>query len=305
MMRIRVLGSAAGGGAPQWNCACGNCTRIREHSASTTPLTQESVVVSSDGRRWILINASPDIRQQIESFAPLHPRALRDSPIRAVMLTSGDLDHCLGLLMLREWQRLVVYATERVWQGLVHHNIMWRTFQRFSGQLQWHPLRCGADHEIRGAAGEPLGLSIHAFSVPGKVPLHLETLQDPHPEDTIGVTLSDGHTECTYVSGAQTVTEALYGHLNHSQCLFFDGTFWSHQELRALGITEKTSLEMGHLPVGGDDGSLVRLADLKVPRRIYIHINNTNPLILHESDESQLVRAAGWEVAHDGMELVV
>src|SRR5437764_14331957 len=169
-MKVRVLGSAAGGGCPQWTCACRNCRGVRDGSLRIEARTQECVAVSADGEAWFLLNASPEVRAQIESFPPLHPRRLRHSPIEGILLTNGDLDHTLGLLCLRESHPLVVYATEAVRRGFVESNVLYRTLQRFPGQVTWRTLRIGAETELSKGAGAPSGLSVEALAVPGKIP---------------------------------------------------------------------------------------------------------------------------------------
>ena len=166
-MLIRVLGSAAGGGFPQWNCGCPNCRGLREGTARATARTQECVAVSADGCDWLLLNCSPEIRQQIESFPPLHPRGPRHSPIAAILLTNGDLDHCLGLLSLRESHPLVIYATDRLRRGFTDGNVLYRTLDRFPGQVTWRSLQLGREAELADVEGRPAGLLVEAVAVPG------------------------------------------------------------------------------------------------------------------------------------------
>ena len=304
-MLIRVLGSAAGGGFPQWNCGCPNCRGLREGSVRAQARTQECVAVSADGAAWLLLNCSPEIRQQIESFPGLHPRGPRDSPIAAIVLTNGDLDHCLGLLSLRESHPLVVYATESVRRGFVEGNVLYRTLERFPGQLTWRILKVGREEEVVGVDGRPTGLALEAVAVPGKPPVHLEQLAPPDLEDNIGVRVREPKTGrvATYCSAAAAVTPDVRRALDGADVMFFDGTFWSSDELPALGLGTKRAEEMAHLPVGGAGGSLARLADVRAGRRVYIHINNTNPMLREDSVERREVDAAGWEIAEDGMEV--
>src|SRR2546422_9670600 len=193
MMLIRVLGSAAGGGFPQWNCGCANCRGVREGSLRAQARSQECVAVSADGASWLLLNCSPEIRQQIESFAGLHPRAPRHSPIAGIVLTNGDLDHCLGLLSLRESHPLVVYATEPVRRGFVEGNSLYRTLERFPGQVTWRVLKPGREEEL-SAGGGPSGLAVEAVPVPGKPPIHREGAGPPDPEDSVGFPIREGRT---------------------------------------------------------------------------------------------------------------
>jgi pyrroloquinoline quinone biosynthesis protein B len=307
-LNIRVLGSAAGGGCPQWNCACRNCRGARDGSVRIEPRTQECVAVSADGEAWFLLNASPEVRAQIESFPPLHPRGLRESPIQGVLLTNGDLDHTLGLLCLRESQPLVVYATERVRRGFVESNVLYRTLQRFPGQVSWRTLRAGAEVELRRDGGDPSGLSVEAFAVPGKLPVHLEGLGvDSDARDNVGLRIRErgSRRALVYLSGVARMTPDVLSAAERADCLFFDGTFWSEDELRELGASEKRASDMAHLPIGGPGGSLAALGGVGAARRMYIHLNNTNPVLREDSPERAAVERAGWEIARDGMEMVL
>jgi len=304
-MLIRVLGSAAGGGFPQWNCGCENCRGLRAGGLRARARTQESVAVSADGDQWFLINCSPEIRSQIESFPPLHPRGPRHSPIAAILLTNGDLDHCLGLLSLRESHPLAIYATERLRQGFTEGNVLYRTLDRFPGQVTWRRLELGREQELTGVDERPSGLSAEPVAVPGKLPIHLETGATSQPEDSVGFRIRERRTGrvVAYLSGVGAVTDAVRRALEGADCVFFDGTFWSSDEMPASGLGTKKAEEMAHLPIGGPDGSLARLGGLGAPRRIFIHVNNTNPLLREDSPERAQVEAAGWEVACDGLEV--
>jgi pyrroloquinoline quinone biosynthesis protein B len=304
-MVIRVLGSAAGGGFPQWNCGCPNCRGVRQAGIRARARTQECVAVSADGEGWLLLNCSPEIRAQIESFSPLHPRGPRDSPIAAILLTNGDLDHCLGLLSLRESHPLVLYATEPVRRGFVEGNVLYRTLERFPGQATWRALKTGREDEIADAGGRPIGLTVEPLPAPGKPPIHLEPMAARDPEDNIGVRIREHATGrvVTYVSAAAGVTDDMRRAFDEADAVFFDGTFWSSDELPGLGLGAKRAEEMAHLPVGGPAGSLARLADVRAGRRFYIHVNNTNPMLREDSPEHAAVTGAGWEIAWDGMEV--
>ena len=302
-MQIRVLGSAAGGGFPQWNCGCPNCRGVRAGTIPATPRTQESVAVSADGDGWFLLNASPEIRQQIESFPGTHPRAARHSPIHAIILTNGDLDHTLGLLSLRESHPLVVYATEHVHRGFTDGNVLYRTLQRFPEQITWRPLKLGREEALAGVDGRERGLFVEAVPVPGKLPIHLERHSVPDPEDNIGLRLREASTgrRLAYFPAAGGFTPAVREALDDADCVFFDGTFWSPDELPAQGLGTKRADDMAHLPMGGGGGSLATLRGLRAPRRVYIHVNNTNPVLRDDAPERKDVEAAGWEIAWDGM----
>jgi len=306
-VRIRVLGSAAGGGFPQWNCGCANCRGVREGSLKARPRSQESVAVSADGAQWFLLNASPEIRQQIESFPSLHPRGPRHSPLAAVLLTNGDLDHCLGLLSLRESHPLVVYATERMRRGFTEGNALYRTLERTPEQVTWRALKAGREEELAGRDGRSSGLLVEAVPVPGKPPIHLERAFPPDPEDSVGFKLRSGASgrALAYFSGVAAVTADVRKALDGADCVLFDGTFWSDDELPSQGLGAKRAAQMAHVPISGPGGSLASLAGLSASRRIYIHINNTNPILREDSPERAAVVAAGWEVAWDGMEVAL
>lgn len=304
-MIIRVLGSAAGGGFPQWNCGCPNCVGVRRGTLRAQPRTQESVAVSADGVSWFLLNASPEIRQQIESFAPLHPRTLRDTPIQGIVLSNGDLDHCLGLLSLRESQPLALYSTERILRGFSEGNVLYRTLQRFDGQAAWHVLELGGEERpLRLLDGAPSGLSLRAFAAPGKAALHLDQ-SNPVPGDNLGLLIRDDRTKksLSYIPAVGQSSAAVVAAASEADAVFFDGTFWSSDELIALGASTRRAEDMAHWPIGGPEGSLKFLAQLPAARRVYIHINNTNPILREDSDERARVEAARVEVAFDGMEL--
>ena len=301
-MRIRVLGSAAGGGFPQWNCGCDNCRGVRAGTTGAVPRTQESVAVSADGDAWVLLNASPEIRTQLAAFAPLHPRAPRDSPVVAVLLTSGELDHVLGLLSLRESQPLVVYATRAVHDGFVDGNALYGALAR---AVRWELLPLGVEVPVRAPDGRTTGLAVTAQPVPGKVPRHLEGRREPSPEDAVALRLRDtlGGGCLVHCPGAARIDDAVHAALAGADALFFDGTFWSDDELVRAGLGERTATDMAHVPIAGPSGSLAGLAAVPAARRIFIHVNNTNPVLRDDGPERRQVRDAGWEVAYDDLEL--
>jgi pyrroloquinoline quinone biosynthesis protein B len=305
---VRVLGSAAGGGFPQWNCACVNCRGVRDGRIKATPRTQESVCLSAGDGDWVLVNASPDIRSQIESFGALHPRISRASPIQAVVLTNGDLDHCLGLLSLRENHRLTVYATESVRRGFTEGNVLYRTLQRFADQVTWRSLTLGVEETVQRADGRPSGLRVTALAVPGKPPLHMEGLVSPlDPELNIGLRIRESASGrvLAYLPAVGRVTPSVCEGLDGADCVMCDGTFWSSDELSAQGFLHKSAEDLAHWPVGGQRGSLSVLSKITARRRVFIHVNNTNPMLRDDSPERKIVEAAGWEVAWDGMEIAL
>lgn len=295
---VRVLGAAAGGGFPQWNCGCPQCRAIRDGSRPCRSRTQSSVAVSADYRRWFLLNASPDIRAQIESFPALHPRGVRDSPLQAVLLTDAELDHTLGLLLLREAGDLEVHATAAVHETLRSGTSLLQTLGAYA-HVEWRPVATGTEVSLAD------GLSYRAFNVPTSKRTRFGTGEGD--ESVVGYRITDGDTGRTlvYLPGAQELTASVFAQLEGCTCLLFDGTCWQDDELIQLGIAGKTSREMGHLPISGADGSLEQLAPLLIERRIYIHINNTNPILLEDAPERRIVEEHGLEVAADGLELEI
>jgi pyrroloquinoline quinone biosynthesis protein B len=297
---LRVLGSAAGGGSPQWNCACPVCTAVRSGAGRTR--TQSSVAVSADHRRWFLINASPDVRAQIEAFPGLHPFGDRTTPLQAVLLTDAELDHALGLLLMREARGLRLYATPAVHATLCDGSGVLRTLERYS-TVDWRAVVPGADVPLAD------GLSCRAFDVPTTKRARFGPGADPEIQQgrVVGYRLTDGGTGGTlvYLPGVQALTPGVRAEIEGCDCLLIDGTCWCDDELVRLGLAGKTSREMGHLPIDGPDGSLAQLASLGVDRTIYVHMNNTNPILLDDTPERRIVEDSGMEVAMDGLEVQV
>lgn len=309
-MKIRVLGSAAGGGYPQWNCNHPNSRRARGRDPAASPRTQSSLAVSANEREWVLFNASPDLRQQINQNPILHPKqGLRDSPIKAVVLTNADVDHVAGLLSLRESQPLRIYATQRVLQVLQANsifNVLNPEYVRREAMVLEKPVT------ILAPAGTDAGIRVVPFSVPGKVALWLEN-PDQGPdfgtvkEDTIALEVRDSLDEIKffYVPACANMTPALRERLRRASLVFFDGTLWRDDEMIVSGVGIKTGKRMGHMSVSGDEGALAEFKDLDVARKVFIHINTTNPILLGDSEECAVVNAAGWEVSWDGMDIQI
>ncbi len=295
-MRVRVLGSAAGGGSPQWNCGCPVCAAVRSGAAPAR--TQSSVAVSADGHRWFLINASPDVRTQIEAFPGLHPRDGRATPVAAVLLTDAELDHTLGLLLLREARALRLYATAAVHETLCDGSGILRTLERYC-PVEWRAVVPGADLALAD------GLSCRAFDVPTTKRARFGPGADRGR--VVGYKLTDQRSGGTlvYLPGVQALTPQLRAEIEGCGCLLIDGTCWRDDELVRLGLAGKTSREMGHLPIDGPDGSLAQLPSLRVRRTIFVHMNNTNPILLADSPERRIVEDSGMEVAMDGLEVEV
>jgi pyrroloquinoline quinone biosynthesis protein B len=294
---IRVLGSAAGGGFPQWNCDCPGCRAVRDGTRPCRPRTQSSVAVSADRRRWFLLNASPDIRAQIESFPALRPRDGRTTPIQAVLLTDAELDHTLGLLLLREGRGIDVHSTEAARATLADGTSILRTLEAYC-PVRWHPVVPDADVSLAD------GLSYRAFDVPTSKRARFGSGSEKGR--VVGYRLTDERTgrSAVHLPGMQSFTP-VRDQLEGCSCLLVDGTCWRDDELIELGLARKTSREMGHLPIDGPGGSLAQLAPLPIARKIYIHINNTNPILLDDSRERRAVEDNGMEVAVDGMEVQV
>ena len=306
-MRVHVLGSAAGGGFPQWNCNCRNCSGLRRGSIRAAARTQSSIAVSADSERWYLANASPDIRQQIESFAGLHPRrGARHTPIEAIMLTNADVDHVAGLLSLRESQPLLIYATETVRGWVVGSNTIFRVLNVAPQQGRWDKIGLNKTRPLIGLDGKSSGILFEAFAVPGKPPAYLGLHAGPD-EATIGLRFIDERSgrSVVYVPGIKQIDSHLEQILRSCDCILFDGTCWSDDELIAQGVGTKTAFAMGHLQIGGAAGSLTNMTKVAEQRRVYIHINNTNPILDEDSSQRREVEAAGWEIAFDGMDFEV
>jgi len=312
-MLVKVLGTAAGGGFPQWNCSCRNCRAMREGTFAGPPRSQAQLAVSADGSAWFLINASPDLRYQIESFPTLHPHAtsFRDSPIHGIVLTSAELDASLGLLLLRESQPLTVYATEGVIRILTEDNSFCGTLRRRADQVRWRPITppdpSSSDsfclETIRGLSS---GIRCTPLVTGGAYPGYVapeRASQLPPEQASIGLFVEHLGKKFAFIPGSPTAEDSWLAELEKCDAFFFDGTFWSDDELIRVQGTGKTARQMGHLPVGGPDGSLERFSHLKRPRKFFIHINNTNPMLDESGDEYRQLTAAGWELAHDGMEL--
>ncbi|MBD0270744.1 MAG: pyrroloquinoline quinone biosynthesis protein PqqB [Acetobacteraceae bacterium] len=314
MLQAIVLGAAAGGGFPQWNSAGPGCRRARAGDPAAPPRTQASLAVSGDGgRHWVLLNASPDLPAQLRATPALHPKpegdAVRHSPIAAVVLTGAEVDTVAGLLSLRERHAFALYGAAPSLAVLAENPIFGALDP---GLVPRRPLPLGEAFEVRDAAGGGLGLHVEAFAVPGKVPLFQEQGgQDPGQADsgeTIGLRLStaDGGGDALFfVPGCAAMTDGLRNRLRGAACVLFDGTLWRDDEMIRARAGPKTGARMGHMSVDGPAGTLVAFAGLGVRRRVLIHINNTNPVLLADSPERAAVEAAGWEVAWDGMELRV
>lgn len=306
-MRVLVLGTAAGGGFPQWNCGCPNCRGVREGSLRAEPRTETQIAVTADGVAWFLLGASPEIRAQIEGAPPLHARGPRHSPVAGIVLANGDLDHVLGLLCLREAHPLRLHATRAVREGFTEGNALYRTLERFAGQVTWDELRLGEPRSLDLPDGRASGLSVEAVAVPGKLPPHLAGLRAPSPEDTVGLVIREAARgrSLAFFPSVGAPTPALAPALREADLVLFDGTLFADDELISLGVGMQRAAELAHWPLGGAGGSLAFLAELPARRKLLIHVNNTNPVLREGSPERAAVAAAGVEVARDGMEVTL
>jgi pyrroloquinoline quinone biosynthesis protein B len=306
-MLVKILGSAAGGGFPQWNCACANCSGLRAGTLRGKARTQAQVAISSDGRRWFLLGASPDLRAQIEANRELHPRreaggdGVRQSPIGGVVLANADVDHVLGLLLMRELQPLRVHATASVRRILTEDNSVFGMLQRVRDQVTWIDFVPGATFALRGAAGEDSGLRCRAYSLGEHYPAYVSAERRAElnaSEASLGLIIESGSGKrLAYMPAVPRIDDVLLKELDGSDVLLFDGTFFSDDELIRIQGSGQTAQQMGHVPVVD---SLRLLAEVRRPRKIYVHINNTNPMLNEAGSEYQQVRAAGWEIAEDG-----
>jgi pyrroloquinoline quinone biosynthesis protein B len=302
-MRIRVLGSAAGGGFPQWNCNCRNCDGVRSGALHAQARTQSSIAVTADSVNWVLFNASPDILQQLKDNPELQPaRALRDTGIKAVILIDAQIDHTTGLLMLREGrQPLQLYATDMVHEDLTTGNPLLDILGHYCG-VEWHRIGTSdASFTIPGIDG----LEFKAMPLKSAAPPYSPHRNDPHPGDNIGVRITDTKTgrSVFYAPGLGEIEPHVEAALREVDCVMVDGTFWTDDEMIRLGISEKRARQIGHLPQSGAGGMIEWMGRFAKPRKVLIHINNTNPILNEDSIEREELAASGIEVAFDGMDI--
>jgi pyrroloquinoline quinone biosynthesis protein B len=307
-MRIEILGSAAGGGFPQWNCNCRNCHSLRAGTLPAKSRSQTQVAVSNDGRAWFLLNASPDLRMQIERTRALQPGdGVRDSPIFGVLLTSADIDQIAGLLSLRELQPFRIYCTPSLRRILREDNSVFGMLNRVPQQACWTDVRLGEGFPLLTMAGMESGITCEVFSLADRYPVYLSDTRVAtlRPEEALlGVILtSSSGGRLAYMPAVPAINEQLLQLLDTADLVLFDGTFWSDDELIRVRGSGATAREMGHIAVSGAEGSLRALAGLRRPRKVFVHINNTNPMLDESGSEYREVRAAGWEVAEDGWRL--
>lgn len=304
MLNILVLGSAAGGGYPQWNCNCATCAGVRQGSIKASPRTQSSIAVSTDAVNWLLVNASPDIGQQLRQLPVLQPaRNIRDTGIAAVMLMDSQIDHTTGLLSLREHhQRLPLYCTQMVYNDLTSGFPVINMLEHYCG-VDWREI--ALDDDWIAIPGVP-GIEIKPLQIDSKAPPYSPHRHDPHPGDNIAITLRDTSSGKTvfYSPGLGGLQDTTRAAMQAADCLMVDGTTWTNNEMQTRGAGSKLASEMGHLPQSGSGGMIEELADLKC-RKILIHINNTNPILDDNSDQRASLAEHGIEVAVDGMQITL
>jgi pyrroloquinoline quinone biosynthesis protein B len=302
---VHVLGSAAGGGFPQWNCNCRNCDGLRRGRINAKARTQSSIAVSADGSNWVLCNASPDILSQLRSFPPFQPaRALRDTAIAAVVLVDSQIDHTTGLLMLREGGPLRVYATDCVREDLTTGNPVFTILDHYCG-IVWERMatESEAGFQVKGVPG----LHFRAVPLVSKAPPYSPHRKDPREGDNVGLQVRDDASGRTlfYAPGLGQIEPRLGAIFESADCLLVDGTFWSDDEMIRQEIGPKRARDMGHLSLSEPGGMLDVLSAYPRSRKVLIHINNTNPILDEDSPERARVSASGIEVAHDGMDIVL
>jgi pyrroloquinoline quinone biosynthesis protein B len=308
-MIIKVLGSAAGGGFPQWNCNCRMCAAARAGTPGFKARTQSSLAISANGIDWALLNASPDLRQQINETPELGARTdggLRHSPIKAVLLTNADVDHIAGLLNLREGQKFSIYGSDRVLTTLAANSVFNVVNPANAPRI---PLPLDKPLAITGADFD-LGFTVEAFAVPGKIALFLENAAagsnyGSREGDTIGLEIKDTKTGATffYIPGCAELDPPLAARIKGAGLIFFDGTLFTDDEMVTQGLSQKTGQRMGHISMSGPQGSMAAFEALGIKRRIYVHMNNSNPALEDGSDARRTVEASGWDVGFDGMEI--
>jgi pyrroloquinoline quinone biosynthesis protein B len=309
MLRVVVLGAAAGGGVPQWNCGCPVCRKARTDHPELRS-TQASIAISADGDHWFLINASPDLRQQLIATPQLYPRAgkLRHSPISGVILTNGEIDAVAGLLSMREGSPFTIYAHAKV-LSILRDNSIFNVLGENNVRRQ--PIDVDKAFEPALPDGSPSGIEILPFAVAGKSAWYLEGKAHPAGNDgagdTLGLRIGDSATGkyFYFLAACAGVTDDLKSRLAGSPLVFFDGTVWRDDELIAAGLGSKTGQAMGHIAMSGDHGAIESLAGLDIGRKIFLHINNSNPALLHDSAERGSVERAGWQIPADGMEITL
>lgn len=303
-MHIQVLGSAAGGGFPQWNCNCANCAGFRQGTINAQARTQSSIAISDDGEHWILCNASPDIRAQLQNFAPLQPgRAVRDTGIAGIVLIDSQIDHTTGLLSLREGCPHDVWCTDMVHQDLSTGFPLFPMLEHWNGGLNWRQIVVDESFTIEACPN----LLFTPFAMRSAAPPYSPHRFDPHPGDNLGLMITDQRTDkkVFYAPGLGSADDTVLAAMAEADCLLVDGTVWVDDEMQQQGVGTRTGREMGHLHLSGEQGTLALLDKLPAERKVLIHINNTNPILNDDSPERAIVHRHGVEVAYDGMSIEI
>lgn len=302
-MHIHVLGSGAGGGFPQWNCNCVNCKGVREGTIKAQPRTQSSIAVSADGVDWILFNASPDIKKQLDDFPAIQPaREVRDTAIKAILITDAQIDHTTGLLTLREHNKpWDIYCTAAVHGDLTTGFPIFNILGHFRG-INWHEVK--TDQVPFNIPAAP-GLEFTAVPLKSEAPPFSPHRHNTVPGDNVGINIHDTRTgkSVFYAPGLGVVEDHVLEYMRNADCILMDGTVWTDDEMSREGISDKRATEMGHINQSEEGGSISILNSLQKPRKILIHINNTNPILNEDSPERQVLNEAGIELAYDGMDL--
>ena len=302
-MFVRVLGSAAGGGFPQWNCNCPNCHGVRNQTINATTRTQSSIAISADGVDWVLFNTSPDLLAQLAAFPTLQPaRALRDTAIKAIVYIDSQIDHTTGLLMLREGCPHEVYCTDMVYEDLSTGFPLFTMLKHWNGGINRHSIPLdGSNFNIAGISG----LKFTAIPVTGKAPPYSPHRNDAHIGDNIGIKVTDESNgkNLFYSPGLGDLTDQTRQLMSEADCLLVDGTFWQEDEMLTTGVGDKRAEDMGHLPQSGENGMISVLKPMDKPRKILIHINNTNPILDEDSEQRKILENEGIEVSFDGMDV--
>jgi len=302
-MYIHLLGTGAGGGFPQWNCNCNNCKRLRSGEIKSSPRTQSSITVSADGVNWVLFNASPDIRAQLEAFPPMQPaRAVRDTGICAIVLSDAQIDHTTGLVILREHNKpWDVYCTASVQEDLTSGYPLFNVLSHFRG-VNWHEIKTD---QSTFTIPQAKGLRFTAVPLKSEAPPFSPHRHNTVPGDNVGFRIEDLNTakNLFYAPGLGVVEDHVVNYMENADCVLVDGTVWTNNEMSNEGISDKLASEMGHLDQSSENGIMNMLKPLKKPRKILIHINNTNPILDEESPQRAILDKAGIEVSYDGMDI--
>jgi len=302
-MYIHILGSAAGGGFPQWNCNCPNCYGVRSQTIKASARTQSSIAVSSDGENWVLFNTSPDLLAQLAAFPAIQPgRKVRDTAIKGIIYIDSQVDHTTGLLMLREGCPHEIYCSDMVYEDLTTGFPLFTMLKHWNGGVNRHGIPLDGSSFTVDQISD---LEFTAIAVDGKAPPYSPHRHNAHPGDNIGVKITDKRSgkNVFYAPGLGHISDATLSLMTDADCLLVDGTFWREDEMEVVGLGTRKAADMGHLPQSGSGGMMEVLRPLEKPRKVLIHINNTNPILNEESPERERLTQEGIEVSYDGMQI--